>query len=78
MCTTARPAFRADDLQRVFEPLFRADAARSRRNGGSGLGLAICAAIAQAHGGTIRASLSPLGGLRVDVTLPMRAQARHR
>ena len=72
------PGVSTGDLQRIFEPLFRADAARSRQSGGSGLGLAICAAIAQAHGGTIRASLSPLGGLRVDVTLPMRSRARNR
>lgn len=71
------PGVSAGDLQRVFEPLYRADAARSRHNGGSGLGLAICAAIVQAHGGTIRASVSPLGGLRVDVTLPLRAKAKH-
>ena len=69
------PGVSAIDLPRVFEPLFRADAARDRRDGGSGLGLAICAAIAQAHGGIIQASPSRLGGLRIDVTLPIRAGA---
>lgn len=68
------PSVPASDLPRVFEPLYRADAARGRHNGGSGLGLAICAAIATAHGGRISAGVSDLGGLRVLVELPVRAQ----
>ena len=58
------------DFARAFEPLSRADAARSRNGGGSGLGLAICAAIVQAHGGQIGASRSLSGGLCVNVELP--------
>jgi two-component system, OmpR family, sensor histidine kinase BaeS len=54
----------------LFEPLYRADTARSRREGGSGLGLAIARAIVKAHGGTIAARPSKLGGLAVTVTLP--------
>jgi two-component system sensor histidine kinase BaeS len=61
------------DLARLFEPLFRADRARSRHSGGSGLGLAICAAIVHAHGGQIAAAASTLGGLAVKITLPMTA-----
>ena len=71
------PGVRARDLPRVFEPLFRADAARDRRDGGSGLGLAICAAIVEQHGGSIQASPSRLGGLHIDVTLPIRAGAEN-
>ncbi len=66
------------DLQRLFEPLFRADAARSRHDGGTGLGLAISEAIVQAHGGHIAAQASALGGLRVLVTLPESAQGEAR
>ena len=69
------PGVAAGDLPRVFEPLFRADAARSRHNGGSGLGLAIGAAIVAAHGGCISAGASALGGLRVQVELPACAAA---
>ena len=64
------PGVPVQDLQRVFEPLYRADASRSRRSGGSGLGLAICSAIARSHGGQVRAEPSPWGGLRVVVSLP--------
>lgn len=65
------PGVAAADLPRLFEPLWRADAARSRHHGGSGLGLAIVEAIARSHGGRVTASASPLGGLRVEVDLPL-------
>ena len=64
------PGVDEPDTARLFEPLYRADAARSRERGGSGLGLAICAAIVQSHGGSIAARQSALGGLRIDVVLP--------
>jgi two-component system sensor histidine kinase BaeS len=67
------PGVAAADLPRLFEPLFRADASRSRQSGGSGLGLAICQAIARSHGGRIVAGPSALGGLRVEVSLPAEA-----
>ena len=63
------------DLARLFEPLYRADAARGRHRGGSGLGLAICEAIARAHGGRLDAAASTLGGLRVRIELPLAAVA---
>ena len=66
------PGVAVDDLQRLFDPLYRADQARSRKSGGSGLGLAIARAIVVAHGGKIAASPSPLGGLRLSATLPTR------
>ena len=64
------PGVLAADAARLFEPLYRADAARSRHTGGSGLGLAICHAIVQAHGGVIVAAASELGGLRIRIRLP--------
>lgn len=69
------PGVAAADLPHLFDPLFRADAARSRERGGSGLGLAICAALARAHGGRVRAGASALGGLCVTVDLPADGQA---
>lgn len=63
------------DLPHLFEPLYSADAARSRQRGGSGLGLAICAAIARSHGGSTQARASRLGGLHVRVDLPATAGA---
>ena len=57
-------------LPKLFDHLYRVEDSRNRSTGGSGLGLAICQRIVAAHGGTIDASASPLGGLRIDVVLP--------
>jgi two-component system, OmpR family, sensor histidine kinase BaeS len=56
-------------LSHLFEPLFRADPARSGE--GSGLGLAIAKAIAEAHGGSIGARHAVLGGVHIHVVLPL-------
>ncbi len=54
----------------LFDRFYRVEGSRSRATGGRGLGLAICQAIVSAHGGRIAAEPSPLGGLRVVMTLP--------
>lgn len=64
------PAVSENDLLRIFEPLYRADAARGRSTGGSGLGLAICEQIVKAHHGVIRAEASVLGGVLFHLELP--------
>jgi two-component system sensor histidine kinase BaeS len=67
------PAVEPDKLPRLFERFYRAEASRNRASGGSGLGLAICRNIVQAHDGSIEASLSSLGGLRIIIELPVEA-----
>lgn len=57
-------------LERLGERLFRVDPSRDRRTGGHGLGLAIARRIAARHDGEVAFERSPLGGLRVTVTLP--------
>ena len=55
----------------LFERFRRVDAHRNRASGGAGLGLAIVERIVVAHGGAIRARSSALGGLAVEVELPL-------
>jgi two-component system sensor histidine kinase BaeS len=65
------PGVPASDLPRLFDPLFRVDASRRRASGGSGLGLAIVGKIAEAHGGRVSAEQSPLGGLAIELSVPL-------
>ena len=66
------PGVGSEDLKQLFEPLFRVDETRDRATGGTGLGLSVAQTIVQMHGGSIAASASDLGGLRLTVTLPKR------
>ena len=72
------PGVSPTDLARLFEPLFRSDPSRSRLSGGSGLGLAVCKAIVLSHGGTIEAGASELGGVQIDMVLPVDPDAASR
>ena len=57
-------------IDRIFEPFFRVDKSRSKKQGGSGLGLALVKTIADAHNASITVD-SELGkGTTVSVTLP--------
>lgn len=65
------PGIPPEARRAVFERFTRLDHARTRTStGGAGLGLAIVADILAAHGATIQATDSPLGGARLTVSLP--------
>ncbi|QNP48281.1 ATP-binding protein [Diaphorobacter aerolatus] len=69
-----KPGVSLQELPHLFERLYRTESSRQRATGdlgGSGLGLAICRSIVQAHGGQIDAAQSPLGGLRITLTLAL-------
>jgi two-component system OmpR family sensor kinase len=63
------PGISGDQIDRVFERFSRAEDADSAE--GTGLGLSIVRAVAQVHGGEVRASNRPTGGLLLRVTLPL-------
>ncbi len=65
------PAVPPENLERLFDRLYREESSRNRATGGAGLGLAICRNISEAHQGEIAALASPLGGLWIKVTLPL-------
>lgn len=57
--------------ERVFEPFFRVDSARSRQLGGTGLGLALVRAIAELHGGSVSVEEVPTGGTSFFLKIPV-------
>lgn len=65
------PSVNEDELEQIFERLYRVEKSRSRQSGGSGLGLAISQRIIEAHHGEIFAKQSNIGGLAVIIKLPL-------
>jgi two-component system sensor histidine kinase CpxA len=63
-----------DELNAIFRPFYRVSTARDRHSGGTGLGLAITESAVRQHNGTIVASRSALGGLKVTLTLPIKPE----
>lgn len=59
------------ELNRLTERLYRVEGSRNRAGGGSGLGLAIVKTIVEAHGGTLQAVRSDLGGLGWILRFPL-------
>lgn len=70
------PGIPADQRELVFERFHRVDRARDRGSGGTGLGLAIVRAVAEAHGGRVRAGAGTSGGARMELELPGFTPAR--
>ncbi|MCW5661628.1 MAG: HAMP domain-containing protein [Burkholderiaceae bacterium] len=63
------PGVSPEQLQRLAEPFYRPDSARTRASGGVGLGLYLCRLVAQAHGGELRIRRAEPG---LDVALLLR------
>lgn len=65
------PGVPDDELDKIFERLYRVEKSRNRSTGGAGLGLAISQNIINAHHGSIVARQSRIGGLAVIVKIPL-------
>ena len=60
------------DIEKITEPFYRVDKARSREHGSAGLGLALCKQIAEAHGApmTIESSIGIGTTVKIIFTIP--------
>jgi two-component system sensor histidine kinase BaeS len=67
-----------EQLARVFERFYRADAARQRETGGSGLGLAIVKALVEAQDGRVWARGAPGEGATFGLALPAAGSGERR
>jgi two-component system, OmpR family, sensor kinase len=67
--TDRGPGIPEAELARVFDPFYRVAGDHAM---GFGLGLAIAQLAVQAHGGTLRAANAAAGGLRVELSLPLK------
>ncbi|OOF49995.1 two-component system sensor histidine kinase CpxA [Rodentibacter genomosp. 1] len=60
-----------DEFEKIFDPFYRVDEARTRATGGTGLGLSIVLNTVKEHQGKVWAEKSELGGLAVTMALPL-------
>ena len=64
------PGVPEEELEKIFDAFYRVEEARERNRGGTGMGLAIARRAVRKHGGNIRASNRPRGGLEIEIILP--------
>lgn len=60
-----------EEREAIFRPFYRVSTARDQHSGGTGLGLAITENAIRQHNGSIRALESSLGGLKIEIKLPL-------
>jgi len=65
----AGPGVSDADLPHLFEKFYRAPTSRARP--GTGIGLAVVKGLIEAMGGAVHARRSPLGGLAIELDLPL-------
>src|SRR5260370_37765023 len=64
------PGRQAKEMDRIFDPFYRADPSRSRDSGGAGLGLSIASALVTAHGAHVNGRETEAVGAPLAVELP--------
>lgn len=70
VCNQTEMPVTKEQLSRLFERFYRADAARNSQTGGYGIGLSMAKAIADAHHGKIQAKTEDGRSLHITVSIP--------
>ena len=65
------PGIPPEKYEEAFRPFSRLNLARTQNMPGVGLGLALTRDMARSHGGSVTLDLSPLGGLRAQMSFPV-------
>lgn len=65
------PGIPEDKREEVFKAFVRLEESRNKETGGVGLGLSVAKDVITSHGGRIELFDSPMGGLRVLVSIPL-------
>lgn len=71
----AGPGVPSEALPQIFEKFYRVPARRGAARQGTGLGLAVVKGMTEAMGGSATATRGELGGLSIDLRLPIAAAA---
>jgi len=61
------PGMPQSELQKIFEPFYRIDKARTRTHGGAGLGLSICRQICDIHNAELVITSEPEKGTQIQI-----------
>jgi two-component system sensor histidine kinase KdpD len=69
----AGPGVPDDALAHLFEKFYRVPGRSAGSRGGTGVGLAVVLGLTEAMGGRVQARRSEIGGLAVDIDLPIAA-----
>ncbi len=65
------PGIPKSEYPNIIKPFYKIDKGRSDSKSSVGLGLAISSDIVRSHGGDINFDKSELGGLQVNISLPV-------
>lgn len=66
----SKPGVDEEELDKIFDPMFRCEKNDNANANSSGIGLSIVAAIVKLHRGTVKAENIPKQGLRITVKIP--------